>query len=477
MTTGRQTDDQGPLAEHIFPDVSGEWNMEIHWSRGQSSNKVNASAFIKQDEAAITMTVRSAGSDSHTILVKPGRDLSGDPILYYMYEVFPKAGISGAPGPYNGAAILRYYPSGKEFSGNYWTSQCSIGHFKLTRKSELSMNKTNDKVDVLLITAIKEEYEAAKRVFSATSLDGEGVRHWEDIVDSATAPFQRGIFYRDGVQLFRIVLAKPQRMGGIQSGQLAATLAQNLKPTCLVMCGVCAGNPKDLALGDVIISELAYQYDEGKLEKEGFVGDHRQLTISRLWHDAANALQVETLPSFGQPSAEDARYWLIERLYAGDNPKEHPARSRYFREGEWKTMTQALEEQGIIEREGVSFNLTIAGRGEVERSLAFDVDPPERLPISIKVGPIASGNVVVKDGVTWDSLKAMGVRTVLGLEMEAAALAVAARGSEVSQWIVIKGVMDHADPRKDDRFKPFAARASAEALRVFLIERYLAGQI
>jgi hypothetical protein len=34
----------------------------------------------------------------------------------------------------------------------------------------------------------------------------------------------------------------------------------------------------------------------------------------------------------------------------------------------------------------------------------------------------------------------------------------------VPHWVVVKGVMDYADPNKDDRIKPFAARASAEVL-------------
>ncbi len=476
MTAGNQTGDDAPQHRDTFPNVSGAWDMEIHWTHGERKGRLNADASIRQDGSAVSMTVRSTGSDSHTILVQPGRDLSGDPLLYYMYEVEPKTTHTDASGPYKGAAILHYYPDSQELSGNYWTSQRSAGHFKLTRSREaagMTMNATN----VLLITAIREEYEAAKHVFSATPLEGEGVREWKDMEASAATPFERGIFYRDGTPLFSLVLAKPPRMGGIQTGQLAAMLADRLKPTCLVMCGVCAGNPKDLALGDIVISELAYQYDEGKLEKDGFLGDHRQSLISKPWHDAAEALQAETLPSFGQPSSRDARYWLIERLYAGDNPREHPARSRYFPKGEWKALTQILEAEQIIRRDGTSFKLTDAGREEVERSIAFDIDPPEQLPIAIKVGPIASGNVVVKDGVTCDSLKAMGMRSVLGLEMEAAALGIAARGAAVPQWIVIKGVMDHADPRKDDRFKPFAARASAEALRAFLVGRYLADPV
>jgi hypothetical protein len=38
----------------------------------------------------------------------------------------------------------------------------------------------------------------------------------------------------------------------------------------------------------------------------------------------------------------------------------------------------------------------------------------------------------------------------------------------VPHWIVAKGVMDHADFAKDDRYKEFAARASAEVLYALL---------
>lgn len=245
MTAGDRTGTGAPQHRDTFPDVSGAWGMEIHWTHGERSGKLNADAFIRQDRSAISMTVRSAGSDSRTILVQPSRDLSGDPVLYYMYEVEPKTTHTDASGPYKGAAILRYYPNGQELSGNYWTSQRSAGHFKLTRNPDAATRTMNDTTDILLITAIREEYDAAKHVFSATSLEGEGVREWQDVEPSAVTPFQRGIFYRDGTPLFSLVLAKPPRMGGIQTGQLAAMLADRLKPTCLVMCGVCAGNPRD----------------------------------------------------------------------------------------------------------------------------------------------------------------------------------------------------------------------------------------
>lgn len=472
MTIGDRTGGK-MVQENVFPDVSGAWSMEIHWTLGETNGLRKAEAFIHQDGAEFGMVVRSGGSDSHTILVEPRREISGNLVLFYMYEVEPKATHTDASGPYKGAAVLHYYPHSQELSGNYWTSQSSTGHFKLTRHSDAAESAMSDKTDVLLIAAIKEEYDAARKVFSANSLDAEGVREWRDFETASENAYQRGIFFRDGKPLFSLVLAKPPRMGGIQTGQIAAVLADRLKPGCLVMCGVCAGNPEELALGDIVISKMAYQYDEGKQTEKGFFPDHEPLPITRSWHVAAERLQPELLPSFGRPSAEDARYWLLERIYAGDNPLKHPARRRYFAEGEWKALTQALVAEGTIKRQGTLFELTDAGRDEVEQSIAHEVDPPEQLPIAIKVGPIASGNVVVKDGVTWDKLKLMGARNLLGIEMEAAAISIAARNTGVAQWIVIKGVMDHADPRKDDRFKPFAARASAEALREFLIGRYL----
>jgi nucleoside phosphorylase len=456
-----------------FPDVNGAWDMAIHWTRDGNVDVLVANAQIRQQGSEISMTVRSEGSDSHTILVQAARNAVGDPVLYYMYEVEPRVGTTDASMPYKGAAVLRYYEDGPELSGNYWTSRRSTGTFRLTRKSPSLPQSLNDATDVLLVTALKEEFEAAELAFSASSENGDGVHHWLDLALPAAPASKRGVFHSGSRPLFTVVLARPQRMGGIVTGQLAAVLAVTLKPGCLVMCGVCAGNPQEVALGDIVVSEIAYQYDEGKQEVDAFFGDHRQRAISQMWQDSADSLSPETLPSFGVPSPRDARFWFLERLYAGDDPRKHPARARYVAEGEWKALVEGLVADNFIERAGTSFRLTHAGRDEVEWSLATEIDPPERLPIAIKVGPMASGNVVVKDGVTWDQLKSMGIRNAVGLEMEAAALALAAHSFEVPQWIVMKGVMDHADPRKDDRFKPFAARASAEALRAFLVERYL----
>lgn len=474
---GNRPDELMASSDASFPSVSGTWKMEIHWQRGDRTGKVDATATIRQSDWGIDMQVYSTGSDSRTILARPGRELSGRAVIHYMYEVEPKSMWSDAVNPYKGAAILRLNEHTDELSGNYWTSQLSKGYFRLSRESQAERSgPESDSVDVLLITALAEEFVEARAVFCAQTGSTDGVMEWLPRKTHLNDDYLVGSFFVGGEACFRIALAKPSRMGSVSTSPVATNLTNYLRPKCLVMCGVCAGNPGDLELGDVIVSELAYQYDEGKREKEEFLSDIRQATISKEWLAAAQSLNPRDLPSFGHPNDGERKLWLMHKLYQGLDPRVLPARKRYFAEGEWSSSLVDLENSGQLTIEGTSIKLTEVGRSAVERSLVMDIDPPKNLPIEVKVGPIASGNVVVKDGVTWDMLKRAGVRTVLGLEMEAATIGEVAKQCGVGEWIVIKGVMDHADPKKADRFKPFAARASAEALRNFLIGRFSSGK-
>ncbi|MBP2274716.1 5'-methylthioadenosine/S-adenosylhomocysteine nucleosidase [compost metagenome] len=329
------------------------------------------------------------------------------------------------------------------------------------------------KIDVLLIAALKMELDAAQQVFSASDTRPGGVAEWHSVDQDKPNPYIWGVYQMDDSQSFRIAFARPNRMGGDETGSVASALTEKLKPFALVMCGVCAGNPDDAALGDVLIADRTFNYHEGKTTTADFQRDLHPRDLSPIWQRAAQTLTPQGLPSYGAPSEDDAAFWLMERLYNGADPRRHPARQRYFpeRSGSWESTLARLETSNFVKRTGTTLELTDVGRDTVERSMVYNVDPPEQLPFDVLAGPMASGDIVVKDGLTWDMLKAGGIRTVIGLEMEAATIGVVSRTQEVPEWVVIKGVMDHADPKKDDRFKPFAAKASAEVLERFLVGR------
>lgn len=326
-------------------------------------------------------------------------------------------------------------------------------------------------VDVLIIAALKIEYEAALNAALTGHSRNPGVASWEDQGRDTPVPFVKGDYVLANGDRLTIAVARPTRMGGAAIAPVVSSLVERLKPKCLAMCGVCAGNPVEVALGDVVIAEMTYVYDEGARTREGFVGDHRQIPLSDFWVRMAQDMSATDLPSYGPASDEEARIWLLERLYVDDDPRQHPARSRYIAAHTWVPHVRALQSRNLVRRVGSSLSLTDEGFSYIEDIIDGDVSGPAKLPFAVVVGPMASGNVVARDGLTWGQLARWGVRSVAALDMEAATIAHVAHRLEVPEWVVAKGVMDHADPRKDDRYKPFAARASAEVLFKLLATR------
>jgi hypothetical protein len=127
-----------------------------------------------------------------------------------------------------------------------------------------------------------------------------------------------------------------------------------------------------------------------------------------------------------------------------------------------------LEEEGLIRREPTGLAaLTTAGSALLQRRIYDDVVGPQRLPFRVLAAPMASGSAVIADPDVWTRLKAMGMRKIAAVEMEAATIATVAHERRLA-WLVAKGVMDHADTRKDDRYKQFAAHASAHVMFAML---------
>jgi nucleoside phosphorylase len=318
-------------------------------------------------------------------------------------------------------------------------------------------------IDVLVVAALQEEFDAVREVAARGVAGDPGVQSWEEH-DEEPPPYHLGRYRLAGGGLLHVALARPIEMGGAATGAVAGPLTERLRPRCLAMSGVCAGNPAEVVLGDVIFASFAYRYQAGKQTTAGFHPDNRQTAAYESWIRAAQDLPLVGLSTNGPATEDEARRWVLERLAAGEDPRTHRARSRYIANNEWAAVLAALESDGLITMPVDRPRLTKAGREHIQRASYLDVTPPHTLPYCIKVGPMASGDIVVKDGMTWDRLRAQGVETVAGLEMEAATVARTASSRNDLPWIVVKGVMDYADPGKDDRFKPFAARAAAEVM-------------
>jgi nucleoside phosphorylase len=318
-------------------------------------------------------------------------------------------------------------------------------------------------IDALILTTLPGEYDAALRAGSSGYAGNPGVSGWAQRGCDGPMPYVVGRYVvADGAH-FSVAIARATRTGPVAAATTAASLVERLRPRCVAMCGICAGNPAEVVLGDVIIADPAYAYDEGRQLVGGFVADHRQVPISNSWLHAAQAMSPADLPSHGVLASDETRSWFLECLYFGGRQHEwHVRRCRLA--GPWRAQFEALLADGLVECTGTSVGLSDAGLAAVQRSICQRLNTPPKLPFAVEVGPMASGNRVVRNGAIWRELVERGVGRILGLDMEAATIGSVAHRLGVPNWVVVKGVSDYAGPGKSDRHAPFASLAAAEVL-------------
>ena len=321
------------------------------------------------------------------------------------------------------------------------------------------ITNTFSKVDVLVITALKEELDELLHVTDRLSTK------WSRIEGSL--PYHTAIFEGSHGPIC-IAAARLTKMGGIETATVASRLIEKLQPQCLAMCGVCAGAPEQTELGDVIIASRVFQYDEGKLKENGFRGDLWVHAASETWLRTAQDLVglARGLQSYGKASVKVGKRWFLEQLLAARNPLKAHAIRRYIPDERRSDILSELRKD-LIRLDGEIFLLTEKGRVAAQENRVIHGVAASQLPFYIHVGPIGSGNAVIGDGDVWERIGRSGMRNILGVEMEAAAIGRVAHDRSLP-FIVVKGVMDYADHQKTDRFKVFAARSSAEVLCCFL---------
>lgn len=327
--------------------------------------------------------------------------------------------------------------------------------------------------DVLIVTALREEREAVKAVM--TGVLGEA---WVE----ARAPGtelrieRRSFRAADGGEL-HVALICAEEMGGVQAAGVAGPVVMALRPRCLAMCGVLGGKPGDTEFGDVVFAGQLFQHDSGKRTESGFEHATRPHKLDIRWLEKARDFAESPGDALAWLDGavwtyEQQRAWLLDQFARGRTPQ---SLKNILDEccPLYESIVERLLEEELVSAEGDP--LTEKGKQYVAKALFKSprwpgLDLPRR-SLQVHVGALASGNAVQGDPALWNEM-AVYARKTLGVEMEGYAVANSAELYQVEVAVVMKGVMDHADKHKDDRYKAFAGRGSAECLLAFL-RRYL----
>ena len=238
----------------------------------------------------------------------------------------------------------------------------------------------------------------------------------------------------------------PSGVTGITSAAIVASHIRSTFPSIRfgLMVGVGGGAPSaknDIRLGDVVISKPdgtsggVIQYDFGKTVQEGrFVRTGSLNRPPTVLLGAVNTLQAKHLmeePEHTRHLSEMAvRYPRMQA--AGTYPG-----------GQYDQLFQAES----IHQEDDDTCTNCNQVDTVSRSIRSDSVP------GVHYGLIASGNQVMRDGVTREKLRQE--LNVLCFEMEAAGL------MDDFPCLVIRGICDYADTHKNKRWQPYAAAVAA----------------
>lgn len=300
--------------------------------------------------------------------------------------------------------------------------------------------------------------------------------------------------YRTGrIGKYNVVLVLLPAMGKGHSAGAAASLNAsytNLRLALLV--GVCGGVPGrhqdggEILLGDVVISNSLVQFDFGKRYPGGLFLRKASApdSLGRLNKDLRSFLRsLET--DRCRSDLEKRTAELLHELQTAQEEDPAGRRGRHakytypgtaydklfqanYRHRHWgsavtccneaETCEDALtefckdcncDERYLISRDQLNF------KRELEQT-----DPLKAQDPMIFIGPVASGDTVMKSGEDRDRITKE--EKVIAFEMEGAGV-----WDEIP-CIVIKGVCDYADSHKHKRWQNFSAATAAAAMKALL---------
>ncbi|ASF46378.1 effector-associated domain EAD1-containing protein [Methylovulum psychrotolerans] len=336
----------------------------------------------------------------------------------------------------------------------------------MNKSSQLATNPTSKQpIDVMLICALKDEYDQVLQVTNGL------VNPWHEHSDANGWLVADASFATPSGNPLTIRATHASYMGREQVQAFASKLINDNPASCIAMSGICAGRRGKVDLGDVIFAERLWSYDVGKTTIENgeqrFQGDMLQYRPSTLWVQRMQHFNItpdtDWLTLRPQLSYEYQEDWVLLRRLADDsNPSLHPDCHKEC--PDWSEVLKRLWQKTWLEKPLV---LTETGRKRAEElQLLHPLGLPKPASFNIHTAPITTGATVTEDPKLFDRL-ADSMRKVLGIEMEASSLGALGDIHDIPV-LVAKGVSDFGDAFKDDRYRPFAARASAECLIALL---------
>lgn len=430
----------------------------------------------------------------HPYLLRIGLAASNQPTLAQASRIFLKQWQNAVPDPILQHALHPYEQQVAErnLSNLEWIPWGSIRDHEpnssrlryLTDSKGASMvfhlpspqvEKLKPSFDICVVCALAEEAEAFLRIV-------EKQQHisWSKEFNTQYKYDYRLATIRNGRgEVLKVHVSWLPRYGSSEMVLHLSNVIEECHPHLAVMTGFCAGDKRYVALGDLIVADRTFAYDNGKIVKDEH-GQSIQLhdTITYQLHE--NILRFvglfhqwkPRLASLPRPvSKRHQRDWLLERLLSEPtmSVKAVPRNELEHYCPAWRLLIHELQQEP---ERFLLPSLEIRNKAMIERLYYEPTLFPFRDPSEARchIRPLASGSAVRGDTPFKDIQ--IPVRGAVAIDMEGAAFGRVMQRFSATEWLIVKGVSDYADSEKDDSYHNYAATASALYALSF-IEEYV----
>ena len=202
--------------------------------------------------------------------------------------------------------------------------------------------------DVLILTALNDEYSGLVERIEARDDTEMGTEIPGLIVPTRAVRLRS----RSG-RHYELAIACAPRMAATAAAAVASALLREMHPTALAMCGVCAGDPRRSATGDVIVGERFFPFDAGKRVGSEHQQDYATYNITPQWKMLAERIGPIWASRFPSrpPTLEFQERTLLRKLWeAEQNDLDISASEISMEFNDWPAILRRLMQNKLVQR-------------------------------------------------------------------------------------------------------------------------------
>ncbi|KAL4869611.1 hypothetical protein BDV12DRAFT_196239 [Aspergillus spectabilis] len=318
-------------------------------------------------------------------------------------------------------------------------------------------SKSRDDFSIAIICALAHEATAVRRTFD---------EKYASFTDKQKGDLN--VYHTGKIGNHNVVLCPLQGMGkGMAAAAVSSLKTSFTKITLVLLVGICGGYPslendRQVYLGDVLVGKSLIEYDHGHKYPDVFEVKKTPLQLNR---EAGTILASFEMEDILEELENQLSQHLKESQRSGNSPMppincpDVVYRSDYQHKHNDKMTTRqcSCSKGGRPCQEAMKASCVQLGCDEeqVVRKRAKTEGP------RIHIGPIASGDLVMKSGVDRDN--EFRKHEAIGFEMEGAGV-----WDGMATCLIVKGVCDYADSHKNKSWQPYAAATGAAAAKTII---------